>query len=744
MIRLGPLGLVIALVSSSASAAGETKSAFEDKEGNFQLADVVVTATKRDTTLQTTPLAITAIGESTIEMQRITNFDDVAALAPGLVFTALSRQESYPSIRGTTVGNNAAGADQGVSVFVDDVPTIGVGDDNMDLFDLHSIEVLRGPQGTLFGRNVTGGAIVLRTLAPSFTPSSRFEASYGRYNLAEVRGFGTGPLIDGLVAGKVAVEYRRQDGYLRDAYLPGDPLLSTELGGVRSQLLWTPSERLKILFGADYNKDSSPYKVQQLDGNFQPSLFPPLAYGPNDANQAIRSTGDAQTGGALLRVDYQTPRGVLTSILGYRQARDLETFSTSADPANQIIQHAAVQDSQLTEELRFASAADRPFNWLGGVFLLDSNRRNHQYYDLNILPDTVLSFVDPYSALTFTSNDDQHIHSQSYALFGEASYAFSPAWKMTLGGRYSLERKAGHSEVTDTSGLSPDLITGHYSHSWSAFTPKATLDFQATQDLLTYLTVSTGFKSGGYDNSATSVEGLRNPFQPEKVVSYELGAKLSAFGNRLIVNAAAYFADYTNLQVNAYDQQLLQNVTANAGVARIPGAELEISANPTHWLLLNGSFSYMDAKYTHYISDSQTDYSGHQIPFDAKFQAHAGGEVHFIASALAGGTVRLGGDVTYRTRIYFNDANDAQPFIYDHTAIRGRVNLHASWSSHDETWEVALWGKNVTGQRSIVYSTELSFFYESFAEFTSGANNSLHVLGWSPPAFYGISVTYKH
>ena len=739
-LTLGCALAALSAVCAAAAGAAEPPGS-ETGDRTDRVSEVVVTATKRDTRLEETPLAITAVDKATIDRQRITDFADVARLTPGLVFTPLSRQESYPSIRGTTMGNGAAGADLGVSVFIDDVPTTGVGDNNPDLFDLQSIEVLRGPQGTLFGRNVTGGAIVVHTLAPSFTPQVKAQATYGNYNLAEFRGYLTGPIIDDTLAGKIAVEYRRQDGYLYDPYLH-DHLLSTNLGGARAQVLWTPNSNLKVLLGADYNIDASPYKVQQLVGNFQPSLFPTLYYGPSDANQGIQSKGDARTGGALARIDYTTPVGVLTSISGFRSVDDHVTFSTSADPANQFIQHAIEQDSQFTQELRLASPGDQRLTWVAGLFFLNAERHNQQNFDINVVPGTVISFVPPYSALNFTSNNDQHITVDSFAGFGEANYAFTPKLKLTLGARYTIERKSGHSEVTDTSGLSPDLVSGPYAHTWSAFTPKATLSFQPNAHILGYLTVANGFKSGGYDTSATSVEGLRTPFQPEKVWSYEAGIKVSAFDNRLVVNAAGYYADYTNLQVNAFNQQLLQYVTANAGVARVPGVELEVFANPLHWLTLNSSYSYIGANYTRYIGTA--DFSGHQIPFDPKNQFHFGGEIHFVAQALAGGTVRIGGDVTYQSRLYFDDANDEQPFILDHTAIDGLVNLHATWTSADEAWEVSLWGKNVTNERSIVYSTELTVFYASFPEYTSPARNSIHVLDWSQPAFFGITLTYKH
>src|SRR5882762_5648877 len=269
-------GLLASGINLSALASPSTtaKPVHEDDDV-AALTEIIVTATRRPTLLEETPIAITAFSGAEIDSQHLQDLSGIALISPGLVFTALSRQESYPSIRGTSVGNDAPGSDLGVSVFIDDVPTTGVGDSDPNLFDLQSIEVLRGPQGTLFGRNVTGGALVVNTRPPDFTPKAKAEVSYGNYNLVEGRGYVTGALVDGLLAGKITVDLRRQDGII-DNVLLHNTTDSTRLWGTRGQLLWTPDEDLRVKVGFDYNSDTSPYKVTQLIGNFQPSLLAPL------------------------------------------------------------------------------------------------------------------------------------------------------------------------------------------------------------------------------------------------------------------------------------------------------------------------------------------------------------------------------------------------------------------------------------------------------------------------------------
>jgi len=728
------------------STIGGIAFAAEENSAAGGLAEIIVTATRRPTYLEQTPIAITAISGAEIDRQHTQDFSNIAIISPSVVFTALSRQEAYPSIRGTTVGNDAPGSDLGVSIFIDDVPTTGVGDNDPNLFDLQSIEVLRGPQGTLFGRNVTGGAIVVHTLPPDFTPHEKAELTYGNYNLVEGRGYVTGPLIDNTLAGKITVDVRRQDGIINNRFL-NTTTDSTKLWATRAQLLWTPGDALRVLGGVDYNDDTSPYKVQQIIGNFQPASFPPLSYGPSDTDQGVASTGNSKTGGGFVRLDYTVPFGTITSITGYRHADSRDFFSTTAEPFNEILQAYHVGADQVTEEIHLASKSDRRLGWVAGLFFLNSNREGLKAYNLNVQPDVLAGIlVPPYSAQQFNAHNNQHVHARSYALFGDANYALTSDWKISVGARFTKEDKAGHSEVYDTSGLSPDLAAT-YSHSWSAFNPKATLSFEPSTKFLAYATVASGFKSGGFDTSATTNQGLATPFQPEKVLSYELGVKLTALDDRLVVNASAYYAKYKELQVQEFEN--LQYITANAGVANIPGFELEGTFNVLSWLTLMGNYSYMNAKYTRYIQGDGSVFTGNQIPFDVKYHYTAGADVHFVAPQLGGGEIRIGGDVSYQGKKYFENENNDYSFITNNTRITGLVNLHANWTSADGAWAVSLWANNVNNKRYIINATDLTAFYATIPEFIAtdadgNKVNKMYVGDWNAPRMFGVSFTYKH
>jgi iron complex outermembrane receptor protein len=275
------LGVVLT-AAAIAPLAGAEEVGPQSEGSSAQLEEVLVTAERRESKLEDTPIAVSVIEGGEIQRERLINLSDIAAKVPSFTFNQVNASESFISIRGTTIGNDAAGIDQGVSVFIDEVPTTGFGDDNPDLYDLQSVEVLRGPQGTLFGRNVTGGAVLIHTVPPSFTEEGRATVTYGSNNLMEAQGYDTGALVENVLAGKIAVDVRRRDDFLTNIALH-DKTYGENLGSIRGQLLWTPSSDLRLLAGGDFLDDTSPGKTQWLVGNFQPSLFPTLSYSPDDA-----------------------------------------------------------------------------------------------------------------------------------------------------------------------------------------------------------------------------------------------------------------------------------------------------------------------------------------------------------------------------------------------------------------------------------------------------------------------------
>src|ERR1700736_2912714 len=254
------------------SPAWSQAAAARADAGDMVLDEVLVTATRRETKLGDTPISMSVITADQIEHQRIVNFGDVELAVPNFVFTQVTRQETYFSIRGTGVDNDTPGSDAGVSVFIDGVPRTGVHDNNPDLFDLQGIEVLRGPQGTLFGRNTTGGAVIIHTVAPGFQPMFKGQLTYGSDNLVEINGLATGPIISDVLAGKVSFLLHRRDGNI-DNVVQNRENGREKSGSMRGQLLWTPLEDLRVVFAGDYLRDRSESRLGLLETTFVPSIF---------------------------------------------------------------------------------------------------------------------------------------------------------------------------------------------------------------------------------------------------------------------------------------------------------------------------------------------------------------------------------------------------------------------------------------------------------------------------------------
>jgi iron complex outermembrane receptor protein len=708
------------------------------EDGEAVLGEVLVTATRRETKLSDTPISMSVVSADEIEHQRLVNFGDVELAIPNFVFTQVTRQETYFSIRGTGVDNDTPGSDPGVSVFIDGVPRTGVHDNNPDLFDLQSIEVLRGPQGTLFGRNTTGGAVIIHTVAPSFEPTFKGQLTYGSDNLVEVNGLATGPVIPEVLAGKISFLVHHRDGYV-DNVVQNRENGREKSGSMRAQLLWTPVEGLKVVFAGDYLRDTSESRLGLLEGTYVPSLFPTLQFGPDVTNAAYTPQASNTTVGAATTVEWTTDVGTLTSISGYRSVQGSISYAALGDPATQLLSDQQVKDRQYSEEIHFASPTGRPLTWLGGLFYLHLNRLDADLYTVFPVPGTALSYLYPPGA---SSLHNQEVLTTSRAVFGEATYSILENLDLTAGARYSSEKRSGHSEIT------PFEASGPYEATWSAFTPKGSISFKPAPNVLTYVTVAKGFTSGGFDGSATTDTGLRTPFNPETVINYEIGAKITALERTLTVNSALFLANYKDLQRTAFDSSPTVNAyrTTNAGKARVKGLEMELTYLPVRWMTLGVTYAYTDAKYIEYNvpqdNGSVISYSGNTMPQAPKQQVHVSGEVTAPWS-VADGQFFAGADYTYRSEMQFVDANDTPQYILNKTRFNGLVNAHIGWRSMNDRMTVNVFAKNISDKRPLVSFPDFTPYFATPQELGDPANH-IYLSRYNPGRMIGVTLTVRY
>jgi iron complex outermembrane recepter protein len=383
-----------------------------------QLEEIVVTALRRETKLIDTPVAVTAIGAEDIERERIVDLSDLQLRVPNLIFTQVTQQETFVSIRGTGINNDTPGSDMGVAIFLDGVPRTSVHDYSPEMFDLQSIEVLRGPQGTLFGRNTTGGAVVIRTRDPSFDAFYKARVTYGNYNLGEAAVYVTGPLIGNVLAGSLGGDLHRRDGYVDNVTLNREDG-AERTASVRGKLLWAPADDVRAVFGVDYLRDGSESRVGSLESTFVPSLMPALRFGPDFTNEGEPPRAGNTIIGLTGNVNWTLPLGTVTSISGFRSVTSTIDYSPIADPTTQLAANQQIADRQYSQELHFASPDHGVLTWLGGLFYLHVNRRDGVLYTVNPFPGTIALSGLPVGARQL---QNQEVLTTSKAAFGEATY----------------------------------------------------------------------------------------------------------------------------------------------------------------------------------------------------------------------------------------------------------------------------------------------------------------------------------
>jgi len=683
----------------------------------------VVTATRREIKAKDVPISMTVFSSSDIEKNRIVDISDVTQRVPGVIFVPNSQAEAYISIRGAETLDDSTGTDQSVALFIDDVSATSVADFQPDLFDLDHVEVLKGPQGTFFGRNAANGVVSIYTKRPIFGTEGKVEVTYGEDNLAEVKGMFNTPIVDDKLAARFTVTTHNRDGYIRDV-TTGSELGSENRWTMSGKLLFTPSVDVKSLLAFDYltEKDTA---ATWILGNFQPALDPGLVYSPTETAQAFPGRSNRTRWGLSERVDWATGVGELTSITAYRHVSALSESSITADPLSEAVSYIHEFDKQFSEELRLASATNQRLTWVSGLYYLHSDRDRPTPIPFNIIPGTLISFA--VDRPQFVAEIDQNTTTNSSAAFGDVTFAFVDPLKLSVGGRYTIETKSGASFISPGTVISGPPISANYSKSWSAFTPRAALTYQPTEEVMTYATVAKGFQSGGYNVQGSTAAALNTPFQPEYVWNYELGTKFDGLDHRLQLNVAAFIDKFRDLQVVEYVGQTLSFQTTNAGAAEVKGVEADFTVAPIRWLTLGTSYDYLRGRFTDYVIDNgpglpPTINTGNKVPYTPEQSVTAYADLHVNVPQLQG-TVSIEGDYTYRGRYELDVANDIPQFIRDKTAWNGLVNAHASWTRQDGRWEVRLWGKNITNIRYTTFGADITPYYESLSELNNPANH---------------------
>jgi iron complex outermembrane receptor protein len=700
----------------------------ETERDSVGIDDIIVTANKRQESLQKVPIAISAFGADMVENSRISSIDDVVARVPAFFASNAFRTQASLGMRGAAALEDSPGSDQAVAVFVDEIYLGENSGMDFDFFDIERIEVLRGPQGTLFGRNVMGGAVNIISRTPSDKPDAKFEASYGRFNQFNLRGMASGPLIGDVLLGQIAFSSKNSDGYTKNLFT-GKRLNQEDLQSGRVKFLFQPNKAFDATLTVNYMRDRSQGVVRKLEGDVPAILFQPP--GLSEVSQNVDGGYDRRAAGVTLRLDYEVGGATLTSISGYRNSKhklNVDLDGTSVEIGEFVLQENRIK--QLSQEFRVAGSTGS-LDYVAGLYYLNLKIARDEYLFLQGLPGSLFDvFVGGVG-----SRDDgtgQSIRTRSYAGFGQVTWHASDRLRLTAGARYTRENKAGETYCFQDSALCAQyrLAVGD---TFKAFTPKLVLDYDLSKDILLYGSVSRGFKGGGFASNFPDEASARagGSFGPEFAWSYEAGVKARWLDNRLQTNLTVYRVDYSDLQVR--EQEGVYVIVGNAGKSRVNGVEVEILTRPATGIELFGNYAYTDGKYNRLILEGQ-DYSGNRLVLTPRHAFTIGGSYRLENERH--GALNLRTDLQYKSLTYTDVANTD----YQSTRLNGILNASISYTFPGGNWEITAFGDNLTNFRTRTTSNDISVFYLPEADLAAGK----HVVSadYSPPTTYGVSLRW--
>lgn len=577
----------------------------------YQLDPIVVSAEKREENVQDVPISMDVLSSQKIEDAGIRTIVDATRKIPNISLSSWgNRSNSQFYVRGIGAIENTPA----LGFYMDDVGYLDARAFNSPLFEIERIEFLRGPQGTLYGRNTLGGVINVVTKKPDNELHYGFEATYGNENTYNSTIYMRAPLINDKLFLGLALNVDGSDGFYENIYYNDNADESRGING-RGQLRYTPTEELDILFSFDaehINDDAYPITV--VNGvNTATLQSMGMGYYPNtqdnsyEINQNFVNSSKRDSYGGSLRIAYDAPAFKITSITAARSVETEIDNDQDFGPYDMFVYREDYKTEYFTQELRFASPDDNtsPFKWLGGVFFSTQS--------VDRTGSQTLGSVYSYYGLDGTSPlENSHSRMNTYAVFGSGTYTFFDKLDVTLGLRYEYENGSFDNYYQYLDSFY-SLNTAEYSNdlSNSVLLPKLQVAYHWTDDIMTYASIARGYRGGGFNYiSTTKADSV---YDPEYNWTYEIGLKSSFFDNRLLFNTAVFYMDIRDQQVT----QLLSTGSGlridNAAKSRSYGFEIETQAILAKGLTFEGSFGYTNTKFKDFIKQDYVDYTNYTI-----------------------------------------------------------------------------------------------------------------------------------
>jgi iron complex outermembrane recepter protein len=711
------LAAAVAMSAVSVVTPALAQDSADGKPVNTGLGEIVVTAQKRAQNLQDVPISVTAFDGTAIREAGFTNSLSIGDQVPNLEIKTFG---GVPNIFIRGVGNNDFNASSigPISIYRDDVVVASTGSQIFSLFDLERIEVVRGPQGTLFGKNTTGGAIQYFSKLPDGVLEGNARVGYGRFNLFEAEAAASLPLAEGLSL-RVAGIVRRRDGEKFNLFT-GDRVIDVDEAAARAILRWQPTSDTDIRLSVGGGRDRSDYLQNKPVGTINGAdLFgysDPFPDNPNLLNFNGQSRNHSDNVFVNLNIAHSFGDFTFKSISGFDKS-EVDNRVDVDGGTKRVDEITFLTDAeQVTQEFQLAYDHG-PLNAIVGLYYFQED------LDADSNADLLGELTFAQGALPLITQASRK--NRAYAIFGQATYAVLPTLRFTLGGRYTIDRvRATHRA---------DLVSGFFDanipdgaplalvpfaalrDTFKSFTWRVAADLDITDDILAYASADRGFKAGGFNIGIITSLAERTQVDPEYLTSYEIGLKTTLFDRRLRLNLSAFYYDYTDLQVLSVNRQAGSAVPTlgldNAADATIKGIELEATAAPIRWLDLGLNFGILDAKYKNYLSGAidpvtgnPRDFSGNRMPGAPKFTLSAFAQVTVPVGRFE---TRWRAEYSYTGKKFYNNAQDD---LISSGEGYGLLNLRFAFADPDQGWELAAWGRNVTGKAYIVDATDTSGF----------------------------------
>ena len=686
-------------ITGGGMAGAQTAPPKGSVASDTELETIVVTAQKRAEDIQSVGSSIQAFTGKALEELGIKSTNDIAQFAPNVEIAMPSGAGNQPliSIRGIGLNDydtNNAGPN---GVYLDEVYLSTPSSQTFSTFDLQSVEVLKGPQGTLYGRNTDGGAINLVTVKPSDEYSANVHAEYGTYNTSNLEGAIGGQIVSNL-DGRFAFDINRSGGYVHNL-LTGENENGFGTYAARGMLLYKPLDSLSVLFNVHGGQvDNRPTEYRHL-GDLDPTTLGP---NPKQCSPSATSAGQCvdffgygtpasfydgaynrqqhlrvTNAGGYVRIDYDTGAVNLTSISAVEYNNKLHPEDSDASPNRLLEINFGVHSTTVSQEFRAAQNRDK-YNWVGGLYYLHENLAQNQPLFFGLDGDSVFGAPGAFDGVAFRAFDTSEQKTDAYAGFGQGEYLFTDWVKLILGARVSKEHKSflyngsiqpqegGEDNFGPVIPLVPP--TSEYLDSGN-FSWKAALNFNITKDVMTYISATTGFKSGDFNGSFLSTDPIEInrqlvPVRPEKVKAYEVGLKSSWLDRRVIANIAAFYNDYRDMQVfilipSPDPAGFSINVLDNAPKTHTMGIDFDLTAKLTQHLTLALQGGILQAKIDQFKSarsEALLDYSGNQLPVAPHGSANI---LLDYKRPLAAGTLDVQANGNYKSHVFFDVSNDA-------------------------------------------------------------------------------------